>query len=159
MNDHIPEMPFGLGIFRRFALFVSAISGVASVFLLLVVFFAPGPVRINGQAVELVQFRVLGLAMAAGAAVVSICLGLSLVGLARRAAWFRTVVMMLATAILGGGVVANLIAGRADLAIAAGVLAILPLAAMWCFFFRNPDVLEYLAERVQGEHPATHLQD
>lgn len=144
MREAINELPTGLKLLRHFALFVAAVFGLASVFLLLVVFFAPGPVQVNGQPVELDEFRGLGLGVAAGAAVVASLLGLSLVGLSRRERWFRSVLMLLATAVLGGGVVVNLVAGRVDLALASAGLAVPAVGVLWWFLFKNPSVREYL---------------
>ena len=139
-------MPRHLKALRWFCIWTGSIFSLSAVFALVVMFFAPGPIVVNRSSMSIDEFEPLGWLLAGGSAVIAAILFSASIGIRRRGSWFRPVLMGLVLMVLYGGVVAQIIAGRLDLALASGLLAVPAAAGPWLYLYRTDQVSEYLQE-------------
>jgi VIT1/CCC1 family predicted Fe2+/Mn2+ transporter len=140
------EMPASIKMLRGFTLFVSGIFTLATMFTLTLVFFAPGPIRVEDRMMMPSEFRGLGVVTTIAAALIAIAMTAATIGISRRREWFRKILMAVAGCVVAGGAAANLFQGSVAMATATIILGAPAFGLVWFYLYRNQSINHYLGE-------------
>ena len=137
-------MPGSVKLVYQSSATLAVAFGIGAVFLLIVLFFAPGPIMVNGVAMDPQEFKGIGVGVLAACLLISLLQAAVFLGIRSRKPWFRTAEMAFVVLIMLGGVVANVVASRPDLALASGALAVPVIGTAWYFLYRSSGIWKYL---------------